>query len=152
MTFPYDQAQLQALIERVDTAVGNVDKTATEAGQVQPRSRGMSEQDFREFERFAKGPNAPKELKELQQRVDRGDFSWEDVAAGRVNDPSVQQGLAAGIPDLRRAYVAIQEGEDVDDIISAGSTIAPQTPPSRPARPSGDDDEDGPSVFKEDAW
>ena len=153
MTFPYDQARLQALMAEVDSKVENVDKVATAASRIQPRSKGMSEQDFAEFERFAKSAKAPKELKDLQQRVERGDFSWQDVAAGRVDDPSVQQGLAAGIPDLRRAYTAIQEGEDVDDIISAGgSGPGQQAPPARPARPAGDDDDDGPSVFREDAW
>lgn len=77
-------------------------------------------------------------------------MSWADVAAGRaVNDPGVQQALAVGVPDLQRAYRAIEEGQDIDDIIESGNPT-PQPPP----RPRRDDDEedDGPSHFRKDAW
>ncbi|MGZ3141735.1 hypothetical protein ACVDFE_07010 [Lentzea chajnantorensis] len=60
----------------------------------------------------------------------------------------MQKALATGVPDLRRAYTAIQEGHDLDDIIESGN---PSRPPARPAR--GDDgDDDGPPVFKERVW
>ncbi len=148
MTFPYDQARLQALVDQFDATTASVEKTGREAAQFQPRSRGVTEQDLAAIERYARSGNAPKEFKELQQRIDSGEFSWQDVAAGRVMDEGVQKALATGVPDLQRAYTAIQEGQDIDDIIESGN-------PSRPAppvRPAPGDDEDGPSVFKEDAW
>ena len=148
MTFPYDQARLQALFAEVDSRVDDLGKVATAASQVQRRSRGLSEQDLREIERFAKSPGAPKELKDLQRRVDAGEMSWADVAAGRaINDPGVQQALAVGVPDLQRAYRAIEEGQDIDDIIASGN---PAPPPPRPSR--DDDEDDGPSHFRKDAW
>ncbi|WP_330271963.1 hypothetical protein OG205_33775 [Lentzea sp. NBC_00516] len=150
MTFPYDQARLQALFSEVDSRIDDLGKVATAASQVQRRSRGLSEQDLAAIERFAKSPGAPKELKDLQRRVDAGEMSWADVAAGRaVNDPGVQQALAVGVPDLQRAYRAIEEGQDIDDIIESGNPT-PQPPP----RPRRDDDEedDGPSHFRKDAW
>ena len=149
MTFPYDQARLQALVDQFDATTAAVEKTGREAAQFQPRSRGVTEQDLAAIERYAKSPNAPKEFKDLQQRIDSGEFSWQDIAAGRVMDEGVQKALATGVPDLQRAYTAIQEGQDIDDIIESGNPARP-TPPVRPA--SGDDDEGGPSVFKEDAW
>lgn len=148
MTFPYDQARLQALVDDFDAKTASAEQTGREAAQFQPRSRGVTEQDLAAIERYARSGNAPKEFKELQQRIDSGEFSWQDIAAGRVMDDGVQKALATGVPDLQRAYTAIQEGHDIADIIEAGGP-ARQAPP---ARPSGDDDEDGPSVFKEDAW
>ena len=149
MTFPYDQARLQALFNDVDSRIDDLGKVATAASQVQRRSRGLSEQDLAEIERFAKSPGAPKELKDLQRRVDAGEMSWADVAAGRaLNDEGVQKALAVGVPDLQRAYRAIEEGQDIDDIIASGNP-APQ-PPTRGRR--DDDEDDGPSQFREDAW
>ncbi|WP_394614932.1 hypothetical protein JNUCC0626_34570 [Lentzea sp. JNUCC 0626] len=145
MTFPYDQARLQALFAEVDSRVDDLGKVATEASQVQRRSRGLSEQDLAEIERFAKSPKAPQELKDLQRRVDAGELSWADVAAGRaIHDPGVQQALAVGVPDLQRAYQALEEGQDPEDVIASGT---PAPPP-----PRDDDEDDGPSVFRKDAW
>ncbi len=148
MTFPYDQARLQALVDDFDAKTASAEKTGREAAQFQPRSRGVTEQDLAEIERYARSGKASKEFKELQQRIDSGEFSWQDIAAGRVMDEGVQKALETGVPDLQRAYTAIQEGQDIDDIIDAGK--AQQAPPARPAR--DDDDDDGPNVFKQDAW
>ncbi|MDX8029938.1 hypothetical protein SK803_06925 [Lentzea sp. BCCO 10_0856] len=151
MTFPYDQARLQALINDVDSKIDDLGKVATAASHVQRRSRGLSEQDLAEIERFAKSPGAPKELKDLQRRVDAGEMSWADVASGRaINDEGVQKALAVGVPDLQRAYRAIEEGQDIDDIIASGNPV-PQ-PPVRSRRADDDDEDDGPSHFRKDAW
>lgn len=149
MTFPYDQARLQALVAEFDATAEAAEKTGEEASRFEPRSRGVTEQDLAAIERYARSADAPKEFKDLQQRIDSGEFSWQDVAAGRAMDEGVQKALATGVPDLQRAYTAIQEGQDIDDIIESGNPSRP-VPPVRPG--PGDDDEDGPSVFKEDAW
>ncbi|MFE2751046.1 hypothetical protein ACFXGA_03470 [Actinosynnema sp. NPDC059335] len=144
MTFPYDKARLDALVADVDQRLANVEQTARAASQVQMRSRGLTQADFAEISRFANSPGAPRELKELARRVDAGELTWEDVASGRaVDDEGVQRALQTGVPDLQRAYTAIQEGNDPEDVISAGSP--------RP-RGRGDDDDDEPSGFTEDAW
>jgi hypothetical protein len=150
VTFPYDQARLQALFSDVDSRIDDLGKVATAASQVQRRSRGLSEQDLAEIERFAKSPGAPKELKDLQRRVESGEMSWADVAAGRaLNDEGVQKALAVGVPDLQRAYHALEEGQDIDDIITSGNPAA--QPPPR-ARRDDDDEDDGPNHFRQDAW
>lgn len=147
MTFPYDQARLQALFDEVDTKTAAAVQVAQQAAQYQPRSRGVSEQDLAAIERYARSGTAPKEFKDLQQRIDSGEFSWQDIASGRVMDDGVQRALATGVPDLQRAYTAIEEGQDIDDIIASGN------PAPRPPRPIRDDDEDdGPSHFRKDAW
>ena len=146
MTFPYDQARLQALFDDVDTKTAAAVQTAQQAAQYQPRSRGVSEQDLAEIERYARSGKAPKEFKDLQQRIDSGEFSWKDIASGRVMDDGVQKALATGVPDLQRAYSAIEEGQDIDDIIASGNPASQQ----RPRR--DDDEDDGPSHFRKDAW
>jgi hypothetical protein len=147
VTFPYDQARLQALFDDVDAKTAAAVQVAQQAAQYQPRSRGVSEQDLAEIERYARSGNAPKEFKDLQQRIDSGEFSWKDIASGRVMDEGVQKALATGVPDLQRAYTAIEEGQDIDDIIASGNPAAPQ-PRSR----RDDDEDDGPSHFRKDAW
>jgi hypothetical protein len=147
VTFPYDQARLQALFDEVDTKTAAAVQVAQQAAQYQPRSRGVSEQDLAAIERYARSGNAPKEFKDLQQRIDSGEFSWQDIASGRVMDDGVQKALATGVPDLQRAYTAIEEGQDIDDIIASGN---PAPRPPRPSRP--DDEDDGPSHFRKDAW
>lgn len=144
MTFPYDKAKLDALVADVEKRMANVEETARAASQVQLRSRGLTQADFAEISRFANSPGAPRELKELARRVDAGEMSWEDIASGRaVDDEGVQRALQTGVPDLQRAYTAIQEGNDPEDVVSAGSS-----------RPGGrrDDDDDEPNRFTEDAW
>lgn len=147
MTFPYDQARLQALIDDADTKMAGAVQTAQQAAQYQPRSRGVSEQDLAAIERYARSGNAPREFKDLQQRIDSGEFSWKDIAAGRVMDEGVQKALATGVPDLQRAYTAIQEGQDIEDVIASGNPVA-----QRPPRRDDDDEDDGPSHFRQDAW
>ena len=148
MTFPYDQGRLQALFDEVDARLESTSQVAAQATQYQPRSRGVTAQDLAEIERYARSGNAPKEFKDLQQRIDSGEFSWQDIASGRVMDDGVQKALATGVPDLQRAYTAIEEGQDIDDIIASGN------PAPRPPRPSraDDEDDDGPSHFRRDAW
>ncbi|PSL55159.1 hypothetical protein B0I31_105116 [Saccharothrix carnea] len=144
MTFPYDKARLDSLVADVERRMANVEETARAASQVQLRSRGLTQADFAEISRVAHSPNAPRELKELARRVDAGEMSWQDIASGRaVDDEGVQRALQTGVPDLQRAYTAIQEGNDPEDVISAG------TP-----KPGGrrDDDDDEPNKFTEDAW
>ncbi|MBY8848004.1 hypothetical protein [Saccharothrix longispora] len=143
MTFPYDRARLDGLVADVEARMAAVERTAREASRVQLRSRGLTQADFAEISRFANSPGAPRELKELARRVDAGEMSWEDVASGRaVDDEGVQRALQAGVPDLQRAYTAIQEGDDPEDVVSAGSP-----------RPGGrGDDDDEPGRFTEDAW
>jgi hypothetical protein len=147
VTFPYDQARLQALFDDVDAKTAAAVQVAQQAAQYQPRSRGVSEQDLAAIERYARSGNAPREFKDLQQRIDSGEFSWKDIAAGRVMDEGVQKALATGVPDLQRAYTAIQEGQDIEDVIASGNPVA-----QRPPRRDDDDEDDGPSHFRQDAW
>ncbi|MBW4715616.1 hypothetical protein [Saccharothrix obliqua] len=143
MTFPYDRARLEALVADVDARMADAERASRAAAQVQLRAKGLSEADFAEISRYANSSAAPRELRDLARRVEAGEMSWQDIASGeRAGDESVQRALQAGVPELKRAYNALQEGNEPDDVIAAGN-------PRRAGR-AGDDDE--PSGFTEDAW
>jgi len=136
-------AEAEAGLERAIAEAKKVDKAIPKTG--------LSKEDVEKIEAFARGKDAPKELRELQKRVDAGDLSWQDIASGRhLDDPSVRAALSAGTPDLRRAYTMVQEGEHLDDIIEAGAMSAASSAYTSPTGPAGRaaadddyDDEDG---------
>jgi hypothetical protein len=123
-----------ARLEEAEVALDHAIVAAKQVEQETPKTR-LSEEDIALIEEHARSAEAPRELRELQERIDNGDLSWEDIASGRhLNDPEVQAALSPGVEGMQQAYTAIQEGQDLDEIIEAG-------PP--PARSSDDDDEGG---------
>lgn len=146
MTFPYDSArqQLRTWQQDLDARGARLEKVALEASRVQTRGGDLSPADVAEIERFARSKDAPNALKDLQRKVDAGSLSWQDIASGRaVGDPDVQRAMQTSMLSLKRAYTAIKEGQDLDEVVAAGQ--------QRPRRPRGDYD-DAPSDFTEDAF
>ncbi|SES32106.1 hypothetical protein [Lentzea albida] len=147
MTFPYDSArqQLQTWQQDLDARGARLEKVALEASRVQTRGGELSPADVAEIEKFARSKDAPNALKDLQRKVDAGALSWQDIASGRaVGDPDVQRAMQTSMPSLKRAYTAIKEGQDPDEVVAAGQ--------QRPRRARGDYDDDAPSDFTEDAF
>lgn len=147
MTFPYESArqQLQTWQQDLDAKGARLEKVALEASKAQTRGADLSPADIAEIEKFARSKDAPNALKDLQRKVDSGDLSWRDIASGRaVNDPEVQRAMQTSMPSLKRAYTAIKEGQDLDEIVAAGQ--------QRTRRSRGDYDDDMPSDFTEDAF
>lgn len=147
MTFPYDSArqQLQAWQQDLDARGSRLEKVALEASKVQTRGGDLSPADIAAIEKFARSKDAPNALKDLQRKVDSGEMSWRDISSGKaVNDPDVQRAMQSSMPSLKRAYTAIKEGQNLDDIVAAGQ--------QRPRRSRDDFDDDPPSDFTEDAF
>ncbi|GHH39633.1 hypothetical protein [Lentzea cavernae] len=147
MTFPYDSArqQLQAWQQDLDAKGVQLQKVAQEASRVQTRGADLSPADIAEIEKFARSKDAPNALKDLQRKVDSGALSWRDIASGNaVGDPDVQRAMQTSMPSLKRAYTAIKEGQDLDEVVAAGQ--------QRPRRSRDDFDDDAPSDFTEDAF
>jgi hypothetical protein len=72
-------------------------------------------------------------------------MSWRDISSGKAaHDPDVQRAMQTSMPSLKRAYTAIREGQNLDEIIEAGR--------QRPRRSRDDFDDDPPSDFTEDAF
>ncbi|MGW5053301.1 hypothetical protein [Actinokineospora sp. NPDC004072] len=135
MTFPYDQARLDALVAEVDARIAGVERTAAEASRAGNHAPGLSEKDIAEIERAGSRPDAPKAMQDLVKRIREGELSWSDVLSGRaLDDEGVKAAMAANLEDLRQAHDAIREGQDPQDIIDARGTIG---------APRDDDDPDG---------
>jgi hypothetical protein len=128
--------QIQEALARLEEAEVNLDRAIVAAKQVEqqvPKTR-LSEEDIRLIEEHAHSGDAPRELRELQERIDNGELSWEDIANGRhLDDPQVQGALSTGVDGMHQAYTAIVEGQDLDEIIEGGP----------PAPPRAEDDDDG---------
>jgi hypothetical protein len=147
MTFPYDSArqQLQAWQQDLDAKGSRLEKVALEASKVQTRGTDLSPADIAEIEKFARSKDAPNALKDLQRKVDSGEMSWRDISSGKaVNDPDVQRAMQSSMPSLKRAYTAIKEGQNPDEIVAAGQ--------QRTTRSRNDFDDDTPIDFTEDAF
>jgi hypothetical protein len=128
--------QIQEALARLEEAEVNLDRAIVAAKQVEqqvPKTR-LSEEDIRLIEEHARSGDAPRELRELQERIDNGELSWEDIANGRhLDDPQVRGALSTGVDGMQQAYTAIVEGQELDEIIEGGP----------PAPPRTDDDDDG---------
>lgn len=128
--------RIREAMAKLEEAEVGLDQQIADAKQLQRQipSSGLSQQDIEQIEQHARGKDAPKELRELQARIDRGELSWGNIAAGEaLDDPQVRKALAGGVAGMRQAYAMIQEGHDLDDIIDAGG------PPVQ----IGEDDEEG---------
>ncbi|MEY8038444.1 hypothetical protein AB8O55_03475 [Saccharopolyspora cebuensis] len=141
MSNPLNDPRLSELVAQLDDALTAGEQVAEEAARTSTAAPGLTEEDIAELERHARGGGATPELAELQRRIDAGEFSWQDVLAGRVSDdPGVQRGLAAGMADVQEASTLLHEGHDVDDIIAAKGAEA--GPVGRRPGPSEDDWDD----------
>lgn len=147
--------EIREALAKLEDAEVDLDRAILEAKQVErqiPETQ-LSEQDIRQIEEYARSGQAPRELRELQRRIDDGELSWQDIASGRhLDDPEVRAALSTGVEGMRQAYTLIQEDQELDDIVSSGA------PPTRVAEDRDDrdprdrrdddsDDDDGP-VFR----
>ncbi|ASO18142.1 hypothetical protein FHR81_002538 [Actinoalloteichus hoggarensis] len=168
-------AQFAAARSELDRIEAVADARMAEIKQQQLPESGLSEAEIAQIEQFARSKDAPAELRALQERIDKGDLSWRDIADGSaVQDEQVQRALASGVPKLQQAYTMIQEGHSIDDILDAGDPFAgPNAAGPGPVASGGplpdtssgtgsdgrqapprrdDDDEEGGSVFRRGGW
>ncbi|ACU95939.1 hypothetical protein [Saccharomonospora viridis] len=131
--------RIAAAMAQLEQAELGLDRSISNAKQLEaklPKS-GLSQQDIEQITEHARSKDAPKELRELQARIDKGDLSWNDIAAGRfLDDPQVRKALEGGVEGMRQAYLMIQEGHALDDIIEPGGPSSSITSKSDAASPS----------------
>lgn len=73
-----------------------------------------------QIEQLVRDGKAPAEIKALQERVDAGELSWQDIANGKgIDDEGVQQAFQAGIPNMQYVKELLDEGQSAEDIINA---------------------------------
>lgn len=120
---------MEEAMRGLDQAMANADAVIADIPDT-----ALSQEQIDQIEEQVRAGKAPEEIKALQERIDAGDLTWDDLANGRnLDDETVQQAFAAGIPKMQRAKELIDEGHSVDDIIGAD--------PNRPNATSYNDDE-----------
>ncbi|KAA9155174.1 hypothetical protein FPZ12_030505 [Amycolatopsis acidicola] len=149
-TAPRDPANwktptMRRLESELDGIKSLADSAIARANKVRVTERRPSDEEVDRLRQAAEHPRAPESLRQLKELVDRGRFSWRDIAEGRAfsNPDVVQAYVDAGArvdPTVVRQIVAdLEEGATPEDIVA-----------SRSAASRGDDDgEDGGfSVFE----
>lgn len=92
----------------------------------------LDEERVEEIEGLIRNGSAPPEVAALQQRIDDGELSWQDIANGTaLHDESVQEALGSGVQNMRHAKELLDEGHDVATVVD-----------SDPNRAHVDDDDD----------
>lgn len=145
---PRRNPNIQEAMAKLEAAEAGLDEAIRDAKQVEqqvPKTK-LSPEDIQKIEEFARSKDAPRELRELQKRVDGGELTWAQIGSGEhMDDPKVRAALSTGVEGMKSAYTLIQEGQDLEDIVEAGSPVSATPPPERDDR--DDDDYFGDSVF-----
>lgn len=125
--YAVDDAAAQA-----ETAMAEADRALAEAEQ---NEKPPSEEEIEQIRQYANDPKAPPEWRELADRVNRGEFSWADLLAGRKDR---DQGVVAAMDaSMRRA----EDNDDEQQDPPAPTFGARSAKPRR--RPARADDFDG---------
>lgn len=149
---PRQNPLIQEALAKLAEAEAGLDQAIAEAKTVERQvpKTSLSPEDIQKIEEFAHSKDAPKELRELQKRVDEGELTWGQIGSGEhLDDPKVRAALSTGVEGMKAAYTLIQEGQDLDDIVEAGSPAPPTPAPDDAADDRDDDEYYGGTVFRE---
>lgn len=72
------------------------------------------------IKRAASRPDAPAQLRLVKRKVEAGEFSWEDVAAGRAfADPEVRALADEKLSEAKDILEELQEGQSPEEVLEA---------------------------------
>lgn len=133
-------AAVQQAEAGLDEVTAQADAAISKARSLRiPPTPPLSEDDIRRIEKAARSGDAPREMRELQKRIDAGDVTWREVADGqRMDDPGVRAALGANLGQMASAYRQFEEGHQLDQVLEAHH---PREAPSPRRRPGDDDGE-----------
>ncbi|WP_134730342.1 hypothetical protein [Amycolatopsis nivea] len=98
------------------------------------------------IKRAASRPDAPAQLRLIKRKVDAGEYSWEDVAAGRAfADPEVRALADEKLSEAKDILEELEEGQSPEEILEARtggagnplSDTGRSTYPDTPDKPVG---------------
>ncbi|QUH06476.1 hypothetical protein HUO13_34845 [Saccharopolyspora erythraea] len=102
-------------MRRVEEAMAKAERLSAALPEVR-----LTEEKIAEIERLIRDGRAPAELAALQERIDAGELTWNDVADGTaLRDESVQAAFAASIANMQKAKELLDEGHDVATVINS---------------------------------
>lgn len=68
----------------------------------------------------ASRPDAPPELRRIKQKVDAGEFSWQEVAAGKAfADPEVRELASARLGEAKEILDELEDGASPEQLLEA---------------------------------
>ena len=89
------QFELDAALRSAEREMQRVDRNLAE---IRKRDQPLTDEQVRAVEKLATGPHAPREWDVVRARTARGEFTWRDIAEGRMDaDPQVSAALHASI-------------------------------------------------------
>ncbi|MGV9297197.1 hypothetical protein [Amycolatopsis sp. NPDC003676] len=103
------------------------------------------------IKKAASRPDAPAQLRLVKRKVDAGEFTWEDVAAGRAfADPEVRALADEKLSEAKDILEELEEGQSPEEILEARtggagnplSDTGRATYPDTPDKPAGFSAED----------
>ncbi|MER2091548.1 MAG: hypothetical protein ABS918_02290 [Saccharopolyspora rectivirgula] len=121
--------EIRAAEEALEEALLKADEAIAEADQFSASlpDTSLSQEQIQQIEQLVREGKAPPEIRVLQERIDAGELSWDDIANGRaLRDEGVKNAFALVVSDMQRAKDLIDEGHSLDDIIDADPHRAPQ--------------------------
>ncbi len=77
----------------------------------------------------ASRPDAPAHLRLIKRKVDAGELTWEDVAAGRAfADPEVRQLAMGQLTETKEMYQELRDGATPEEVLEARTGGTPGSP------------------------
>lgn len=156
MSEPDPRQRMTAEMTRAQGMLDSMTRTAdgaiAKANTVKVVDRPLSDEEVRRFEAAAKDQNAPESLRKLAEKVEKGEFTWQEIAEGKAfSDPEVVAAYAEAAQyvdtgSLEEVSRDIEEGSTPEEIAAARAPNTPQGPADQYAdgRSRVDfDDEDG---------
>ncbi len=104
--------------EQLDKALREADRAAAETRQFikeNKRSQESREEFEKQFEKYARSPEAPKPVKELHRKFARGEFTWDDVLAGRAGTAEFHEAAQSQLPQLEQIREQLEADEQSKD-------------------------------------
>ncbi|MCP2165949.1 hypothetical protein [Goodfellowiella coeruleoviolacea] len=109
------EAQLDASMGKARDLLKELEKI-----KLQPAPSAATEADIQQIQDAARKPDAPRELREMQKKVERGDLNWKDVLEGRAfDDPDVRATVEKQLGQMRAIYEQFEQGYTLDQVIEA---------------------------------
>lgn len=128
MTDPDEQnlppaARFRALRQQIDEQLAEVRRVTRETReqneQAQRQHRSLTEDDWRRLAAQARSGRAGPEFQEIQRRIDRGEFTWEDVFTGRAPEDVVAE-FRRTVGPMRTIAEAADEDMEPEDFVRRG--------------------------------
>lgn len=143
------EADLRAAVEHGRQALARARQF-----RAQIRPSRVSDEDIRQLDQAAHAPDAPRELRELAERIDRGELSWRQIVDGEaIDDPGVRAAFEGQLDRLAQVYRKFEEGYSLEDVLESETGTRYRAG----RREDGEDredaaDEGGGTVLKHSSW